>query len=302
MGLSTVSTFKTLNNRSSKLKKMTNDQLRELQKTLLGILDDIDNVCKKYNLNYHLTGGSCLGAVRHNGFIPWDDDIDIDMPRKDYTKFCEVFLKEMGDKYWLHTPEKTKKLGIAFARVRKKDTIFRSREDLQNEKEAGVYIDIFIIENTFNFKPMRYIHGFLSLEFGFLLSCRNFYQNRKFYFDIIEDNKKVKRAFRMKTIIGFLLSFLSVDTMVRAWNNVNKMCKNDNSKYVVVPVGRNHFFGETYERSKFCVMIPHEFEGSQRQLPICIDYDEYLKHMYGDYMKIPKEEDRETHIFLELKL
>ncbi len=302
MGLSTVSTFKTLNNNNSNLKKMTPEQLKQLQNTLVGIMDDIDYVCKKYKLNYHLTGGSCLGAVRHNGFIPWDDDIDIDMPRKDYMEFCKVFPEEMGDKYWLHTPERTKNLGIAFARVRKKGTIFRSREDLENKEEAGVYIDIFIIENTFNFTPIRYIHGFLSLEIGFLLSCRNFYKNRKFYLDIVNDNKKLKSAFKVKTVIGFLLSWIPVDTMVHTWNNINKMCKNDNSKYVVVPVGRKHFFGETYERDKFCIMIPHEFEGKDRQFPICVDYDEYLKHMYGDYMKIPKDEDKETHIFLELEL
>ena len=149
---------------------------------------------------------------------------------------------------------------------------------------------------------MRLLHGFLSLSFGFLLSCRNFYQNRKFYLEIADDNKKIKNAFKMKMAIGFLLSWLSVDTMVHIWNNINKMCKNNNSKYVVVPVGRNHFFNEMYERSKFCVNIPHEFEGKERMLPICVDFDEYLKHMYGNYMQIPKDADKETHIFLELKL
>lgn len=302
MKLSTVSTFKTLQNENDELKKMSNEQLKKLQQTLLGILDDINYVCEKYNLSYNLGGGSALGAIRHNGFIPWDDDVDINMPRKDYEKFCEVFAKEFADKYWIHTPEKTKDYGLAFARVRKKGTIFRSREDVNNTEEAGVYIDIFIIENTYNFVLMRYLHGILSLMFGFLLSCRNFYKNKKFYLEIVQNNKKTRMAFKFKIGIGFLLSWISIDKMTHVWNNINSMCKNNDSRYVSVPVGRKHFFGELYEREKFCKTVLHEFEGKNRKFPVCIDYDAYLKHMYGDYMKIPKEEDRETHIFLDLKL
>lgn len=302
MGLSTVSTFKTMQNNNSQLKKISEDQLKRLQQTLLEIIDDIDYVCKKYNLTYNLGGGSALGAIRHDGFIPWDDDLDINIPREDYKKFCKVFLEEFSDKYWLHTPENTKDYGLAFARVRKKGTIFRSREDVNNTEEAGVYIDVFIIENTYDFILMRYLHGILSLICGFLLSCRNFYKNRQFYLNMVKDNKKIKRAFKAKVCIGFFLSWISIDMMTNIWNKVNSMCKNNKSKYVTVPVGRNHFFGETYEREKFCKTILHKFEDENRQLPICIDYDAYLRHMYGDYMKIPPKEDRETHIFIELKL
>lgn len=302
MGLSTVSTFKTLQNENNKLKKMNDGQLKSLQKVLLEIIDDIDFVCEKYDITYNLGGGSALGAIRHNGFIPWDDDLDINMPRKDYKKFCEFFIKEFSKKYWLHTPEKTKDYGLAFARIRKKGTVFRSREDLYNTDEAGVYIDLFIIENIYDSVILRYLQGFLSMAFGFLLSCRNFYRNKHFYMDMVKNNRKLRLKFRMKIIIGFFISWISVDKMTHIWNNVNSMCKNDNSKYVSVPVGRNHFFGEIYERNKFCKTIKHIFEGESRKLPICIDYDGYLTHMYGDYMKIPKKENRETHIFLEFKL
>ena len=289
-----------MNNQNQKLKKMTNEQLKKLQKVLVEIMDDIDFVCKKYKLIYNLGGGSCLGAIRHKGFIPWDDDMDINMPRADYEIFCQKFMEEFGEKYWLHTPEKTKNLGIAFARVRKKGTIFLSREDLTNTEEAGVYIDIFIIENTYNLKFMRYIHGFLSMASGFLLSCRNFYKNRKFYLEIVKDDKSTKKIFGVKIFIGFLLSWISVDKMTHMWNNINKMCKNNNSKYITVPVGRNHFFGELYKREDFCNVVTHEFE--KRNFYVCKEYDKYLSHMYGNYMEIPKDADKETHIFLNLKL
>lgn len=300
MKLSTASAFKTMQNKNTKLKKLNNKELKQLQQTILEIVDDIDFVCKKYHLTYNLGGGSALGAVRHNGFIPWDDDFDINMPREDYQKFCAHFMKEFEEKYWLHTPEKTKNYGLAFARVRKKGTIYRAREDVENE-EAGVYVDIFIIENTYNFFLFRYLHGMLSLMFGFFLSCRNFYKNKQLYMEMVENNQKLKNVFKIKIGIGFLFSWLSVDTMTNLWNKVNSMCKNKSSKYVAVPVGRKHFFGELYERKKFCKTIEHEF-GKNRTLPICVDYEGYLKNLYGDYMKLPKKEEIEAHIFLELKL
>lgn len=300
MKLSTVSTFKTLRNSNEELLQIEDEELKRLQETLLEIIKDVDRVCKKYNLVYNLGGGSCLGAVRHNGFIPWDDDMDIDMVRRDYEKFREVFQEELGSKYWLHTPEDTKDYGLAFCRIRKRGTIFRSREDFRNTDEAGVYIDIFIIENTYNSRVLRKVHGFLSLSAGFMLSCRNFYNNKEFYMEMVKNNTKAKRVFRIKTCIGFLLSWISVDSLTHFWNNINKMCKCNDSKYVVVPVGRNHFFGELYERKKFCETIKFKFE--DYELPICVDYDAYLKHMYGDYMKIPKKEDQEKHIFLEFKI
>ncbi len=300
MKLSTVSVFKNMQNKNSKLKRLTKVQLKKLQNTILDIAKDIDFVCQKYHLNYNLGGGSALGAVRHQGFIPWDDDFDINMPRKDYDKFCEVFLKEFKDKYWLHTPEKTHNYGLAFARVRKKGTIYRAREDIEND-EAGVYIDIFIIENTYNFVLLRYLHGFLSLTFGFLLSCRNFYKNKDLYLDMVKDDKELLKTFKLKINIGYIFSFLSLDTLTKLWNNVNKMCKNDNSKYVTVPTGRRHFFKEMYRRDKFCETILLEFE-KKYKFPVAKDYDGYLTNMYGDYLKLPNKDEIETHVFLELKL
>ncbi len=300
MKLSTVGIFKEINGKNKNLKKLTNKQLKRLQQTILEIANDINTVCQKYHLKYNLGGGSALGAVRHHGFIPWDDDFDINMPRKDYMKFCDIFLKEFGDKYWLHTPEKTKNYGLGFARVRKKGTIYRAREDIENE-EAGVYIDIFIIENTYNFAPLRFLHGFLSLTFGFLLSCRNFYKNKDFYLEMVKDDKGLSKSFKFKVNVGRLLSWLSLDTMTHAWNKVNAMCKNNNSNYVTVPTGRKHFFKEMYERNNFCETILFDFE-KKLKLPVAKDYDGYLTNMYGDYMKLPNKGDIETHIFTELKL
>lgn len=95
--------------------KMTNVQHIELE-----ILKKIDEVCKKHNINYWLDSGTLLGAVRHQGFIPWDDDIDIGMLREDYEKFLKVAQKDLGDDYFLQTRSTDKNYPLVFAKVRKK--------------------------------------------------------------------------------------------------------------------------------------------------------------------------------------
>lgn len=299
MGLMTFSIFKNLVNENPLLKIMSNEDLEHLQKVLLLMLKELDGVCKKNGINYMLGGGSCLGAIRHKGFIPWDDDVDLNMTREDYTRFKTIFKNELGGSYDLQTPETTKGYGLAFVRLRKKGTIFRSRDDYDSKLENGIYIDIFIIENTYNFVLARYFHGFLSLMVGFMLSCRNFYDRRKFYMDLAGNNKKIKRVFRTKIVLGFLTAWLSVDTWVRAWDKVNRMCKDNHSKYVTVPTGRRHFFGELYERNKFCKYQRVPFESLH--LPVTAISDAYLERLYGkDYMTVPKKSQQEKHIFLEL--
>ncbi len=298
MSLATTDIFKQVQNDNPNLQKMSDTQLKKLQKILLSMLLDFDDFCQKNELVYLLGGGSCLGAVRHNGFIPWDDDIDLSMPRKDFERFRKIFPKQDGEKYWFTSPEDTKNCALAYARIRKKGTIYRTKDD-EGNKQAGIYIDLSVIENTYNFAPMRSIHGFLSLALGLITSCRNFYSHRKMYLDMVKNNKKAKRTFRIKIFFGFLVSWRTEKAWSLTWNNINKMCKNNNSKYVTVPTGRKHFFGEMREREKYCKTTLCEFE--KHLLPVPIKYKTYLESMYGkNYMKIPPSQKRETHAFLEL--
>ncbi|CCZ03871.1 MAG: lipopolysaccharide cholinephosphotransferase [Clostridiales bacterium] len=297
MKLSTVAAFKNINSNSDKFIHIKGDVLKNFQKELLKMMQDIVTVCEEEKIAYCLLGGSALGAVRHKGFIPWDDDMDIGMPAYDFERFRIAFLKKFGEKYWVHYC-KTKDYGMTVNRIRLKGSVCRGREDTYTE-ECGFFIDIFLMENTFDNKILYNIHGFFCMAFGFLLSCRMFYKNRELMSELAEANPDLKSAFKIKIFIGRLLSFISIKKLTCFTQKIYGLCKNNNSKYVSIPSGRKHYFKETYLRDGQVQVTKCEFEGHKWNIPK--DYDAYLKKMYGDYMKIPPEKDREEHIVLELK-
>lgn len=292
MRLSTVDAFKHLN--SNQCITLSDQQLNGLQQVLFSILLDIDEVCREHGLYYVLSGGTALGAVRHQGFIPWDDDIDINMPRADYERFIPLFQHKHGKHYWIHTPEKTDNYGLLLARIRLKGTSVKTREDFFCE-ECGAFVDIFIIENTFNHVIPRVFHGFISNTLGLIVSCRKFYRDRNYLLPLVSENKKLRKIFQIKVIIGFLISFLSINVWTRLATCWNGLYSNQKSKYVVIPAGRKHYFGELYRRETICKAQFMLFEGTM--LPCPVDTDYYLKRLYGSYMVFPKESDREKHIF-----
>ena len=294
--LSTVAMFKNVS--SAECIELTDEQLKQLQMTLLEILIDIDLFCRKNGICYYLGGGSALGAVRHNGFIPWDDDIDINMPRRDYKRFIELFPKALGKKYWLHTPENTKNYELLLARVRMKGTNVKTREDFFND-ECGAFVDVFVVENVPDNKVLRTVHGFGSLTLGFLLSCRKFYRERNPLKKMLEagaGNESLNFAYHVKTGIGFLTAIFPIDAWVHLNHWWNGLCKNDNSTFVTVPSGRKHYCGEQIERAEIFPVVSRPFEG---KMMFTARTDKYLRQLYGDYWEIPSTEEREKHILFK---
>lgn len=259
MKLQTTDLFKKLSLSNKNLISLNEEQLKKLQETILLIADDIIGICEENNINYHLTGGSALGAIRHNGFIPWDDDMDIDVARKDYDKLINLIKKQYGDKYYIHNPRNSDGFNIPATQIRNKTSIVRGCIDANNT-QCGAYIDIAIIENTFDNPILRKIHGLGSLMFGFIVSCRKFYQDREYLLKIVKDNKEARKIFKTKINIGRLFSFLTLRRWTIIYDCWNRLCKNENTKLVTVPTGRKHFFGELYNREDFYFQTKHEFE------------------------------------------
>ncbi len=291
--LSTVNAFKHIS--SDACITLTPEQLRQLQQVLLEIMKDIHQVCQKHSITYTLGGGSALGAVRHGGFIPWDDDVDLNMSRADYQRFVEVFPQECGDRYWLHTPAETNNYGLLLARVRKKGTCLKTREDFFNHDECGVFVDIFIVENTYDDPIRRTLHGLGCQAFGLALSCRKFYRDREFLLPLAEHDPELLRVFKIKIALGRVTALLGIDIWTRWADRWNALCKNHHTRHVTIPVGRRHFFGELGAREDLCRPRMMAFEDTQ--FPCPADAEGYLTRLYGDYLTIPEGADRETHSF-----
>lgn len=287
--------FKSVNGALRGLIELDDKQLEELHEVLLPMMVDILDYCKKHNLTCFLSGGTALGAIRHQGFIPWDDDVDLNMTRDSFDIFVDGFRSEFSEKYWVHTPKDNPEFGLSIGRVRKKGTVVETREDLVDDKEAGAYIDLFIIENVFDNRILRSIQGCICIFTKVCLSCRRFYRDRAIMKKTMDYDDNLQKVSRNRLIIGFLSSFLSV----KQWNKINEkafqMCKSNNSKYVSIPAGKWHFFGEMYKRKDFCELKTMNFAGIS--MPVCVDMDGYMKILYGDnYMELPPLEKREKHM------
>ena len=297
MGFSTFETFKHLPINDGFV-VLSGEILEKYQHILCEMAKDIIDVCEENHIYYQLSGGTALGAVRHGGFIPWDDDIDLNILSSDLFRLKKCINAKFGKKYTVQTYNDTD-YGIIPSKIRLTNSIARGREDV-NAKECGITIDVFAIENTYNNAILRALHGVTCMGFGFLLSCRNFYKNRAFLRRISASDLKIKRIFNTKIIFGFFLSFMSVKRWAIITNHWYGLCKNNRSQFVTIPSGRKHFFGELYRRKGMISTIKIPFEGNLWN--VAKDYDSYFKRLYGsDYMTLPPKNKRESHVLLELK-
>lgn len=122
---------------------MDNETLRKLQLVELEIANEIKRVCVENNIKYFLESGTLLGAVRHGGFIPWDDDMDIGMMREEYEKFLKIAPEKLSSEFILQTWKNEKDYSLTFAKVRKSDTIFLEYEFKDSSMHNGIWVDIF---------------------------------------------------------------------------------------------------------------------------------------------------------------
>ena len=296
MKLTTTDLMKHVNPTSKDAYVLSEDDLARLHACLTGMLADIDRVCRANGLVYFLGGGTALGAVRHGGFIPWDDDMDLCMPRADFDRFVPLFRKALGDRYWVHSPNDPDTHGLVMARVRRKGTSVKDRNDV-NETECGAFVDIFIYENTFDSRPLRVLHGLGSMAFGLLVSVRKFHRDRKGLLALVRGNREAERTVRLKAFLGLLVSWLPLDFCVHLANGWNRSCRNGSSTYMTCPAGRKKFFGQLGQRSGFCETRDIRFENVTAR--VFRDIESHMIRLYGpDYMTPPSEKDRESHIFL----
>lgn len=301
MGLSTVGVFKHVSV-GNKMIEVKGELLVAQQHLLRGMLKDIDAACKGAGVNYVLSGGTCLGAIRHGGFIPWDDDMDLNIPHLQFPLFQQTLENMFPNKYTVQVPGVTPGYDLAFPRVRLNGTVVRSKEDIGKKRsECGLYVDVFYVESLPDNCILRKIHGIGSLILGLFYSCRRFAENSDEYLKLVDVDSAAAATFRKKIAIGRLLSFRSPEQWTAIWNRWNSICKDTNSKFIGIPVGRKHYFKETYHRSTFYPSAQATFEGLV--VPVPSDVSTYMTALYGpDYMMPPSVDERETHVVYEFDL
>ncbi|MCI6243559.1 MAG: LicD family protein [Agathobacter sp.] len=295
--LETNELFKERLSRKQGMHQLLPEETERVKQIVLEITVDIVSLCEELSVPYMLGGGSALGAVRHQGFIPWDDDIDLNIPRADIDRLLDAVEERYPEKYYVEAPLRTPGYLSSFIQIHRRGTVFQ--EYLAQKKEdCGIKIDIFVIENTFDQIILRKLHGLLVQAGLFFLSCYRMFAWRKEFKHLSKGDAKAALVMKIKGIMG--LPF-AVAPHFFYWCVQKSMmcCKDDNSRYVTIPSGRKHFFGELYQRKSFMDTQSMVFQGHLFQ--VSKEYDHYLSNLYGDYMTLPPEEHREHHVIYDLK-
>lgn len=233
--------------------------LEEAKKIMLDILIELDQICKKNNLTYWLDAGTLLGAIRHKGFIPWDDDIDVAMPRDDYNKFIKIYKQELSPHLFLQTKESDPEFSQYFAKIRNINTLFI--EDSEKGKDIkynqGIFIDIF---------PVNYIDTKMNHIYPFLRFLGKFFTENRFY-----------------------IKYSNMDIYKYYIKIFNKLHNKKNNFIRKGPEITSRL--KSIEKKDVFPLVKVEFENLT--FPAPSNYDKYLKEIYGDYMTLLPLEQRE---------
>ena len=296
MGLQSL--LKSIDPQKAGLYIIQETDLELIHKILKKALYDLEEVCKEEGIAWILSGGSMLGAVRHGGFIPWDDDIDIFMTRRDFERFRTIFDKRLSENYELKVPGDPGYL-MHYPQMYIKGTVAQSIQSTRQNEES-LFIDIFLLESTYNNRFFRFIHGCLSNAFLAADSAVRTKNCETMLLSYDDGSGKLIKEVKKRCFIAGLFGFWRLEKWLKISDKVFSMCKNE-GQYVVCPSGALHFFGETFLREKMCKTKEVPFEDITAFIPEDSEY--YLSLRYGkDYMTPPPTGKREKHAFVKFEV
>lgn len=268
------------------MKELTAKELKQLQNIELEMLIELDRICRKNNIKYTITGGTLLGAVRAGGFIPWDDDIDVAMFRREYEKFRKACKKDLDkSRFYFQDHRNTKGYRWGYGKIRRKDTLFLREHQENMPYEQGIFLDIFPLDGVPDLYMLRCFHS---------LHC---FVIRKFLWSEvgrISDKSLVKRM---------LFEIMAHVPIKNIFNNYHKLIRRSNSKKrkrvrsLMFPTfGKEYgYYSKWFEQGEDIEFEGHMFECMKGAR-------EFLSFCYGNYMELPPESQRKTHPVSDIKV
>lgn len=266
--------------------EVDNDTLRQIQMIQLEMLMEVDRICKKCGIGYNIIAGTLLGAVRHGGYIPWDDDADVAFLRSEYEKFRRACKTELDkSRFYFQDHRNTKGYRWGYGKFRRKNTLFLREHQEHMPYKQGVFIDIFPLDGVPDNYILRSMHNF---------EC---FCVRKVLWS--EVGKIAEPNFFKRKIYGWLAKI----PVERVFGYYEKLIRRSNRmagrmvRILTFPTPNSEY---GYYRCWYENSSPIEFEG----VWFCSikDYDSYLNFKFGNYMELPPESGRKVHPVSKLKL
>ena len=259
---------------------MTKDEIRQYQLAQLELMAMVDELCSDLSLTYYIIGGTLLGAIRHKGFIPWDPDIDIAMPRKDYEKLREYFASNKSDRYFYqhHSTEKNHFSGHALIKIKDSHVFFKSKGSRFKPVYDGIYLDIFPLDNApldkkLQEKQMKKIKGIKRLIE--IKSAK-----------VFENNKAP--LILGKYAVSLLLTPLTFTYLNKLRDKMMRKYDGKCNKYLVSMASHYSYWKQLMPSEVYGE--PHRIQFENLSLCAPAQSEEYLTRIYGDFMKLPPED------------
>ncbi len=252
--------------------------LKDMKKIELEILKYIKDVCSENNLNYYLCGGTLLGAIRHNGFIPWDDDIDIFLPREDYMKLLSILRENPHYKYKMMSFYDNEDYYYTYAKIVNRETCMIEK-GLPAINGLGVYVDVFPLDGLPNGQAKRKHH------------CKKILFYRRMLYRSYSKSPKCSGVLKSLLNCPFWLisRLVGYKKLIKLVDSTAMKYKTNDSEFIACSVA-GYGFKEIIPAKVINKTITVNFENEKFQAPA--GYNVYLKSLYGDYMELPPKEKR----------